>query len=55
MISYEIGFTVIGIYNIAKTFLVENFKHRWETNMVANMATNFVRGIFWRFSFLGET
>ena len=32
------------VYTTGKTSLVENFKHEWENDMDANMATLFARG-----------
>ena len=54
MIGYEMSSSLSRVYVIAKTSLVENSKHGWKNDMVANMATLFVRGVLWRSCFLGK-
>ena len=44
----------VGVYSAIKTFLDENVKYGWTNDLVANMTTFFVRGVFWRMSFLGN-
>lgn len=41
-------------YRMAKTSLVENFKHRWKNDMAINMATLFAREVLWKLSLLGN-
>ena len=54
MIGYEMGSSLIGVYTMAKTFLVENFKHKRKIDMDVNMTTLFDRGVLRRSSFLGN-
>ena len=46
MIGYEISSSLAGVYTIAKTSLVENFKHELKNDMIANMTTFFLLGKF---------
>jgi hypothetical protein len=55
MIGYKIGSSLAGVYAMAKTSLMKNFKHGWKKDMDANMATLFVERLLRRSrSFLGN-
>ena len=55
MIGYEISSSLAGVYTIAKTSLVENFKHELKNDMIANMTTFFfAREVPRGLSFLGN-
>jgi hypothetical protein len=43
MIGCDLGFSPVGVYNMAKTSPVENFKNGRTSDMDANMAALFVR------------
>ena len=42
-IDYKMVTSLAGVYTTTKTSLVENSKHGWKSDMVANMATLFAR------------
>jgi hypothetical protein len=44
-IGYEMGFSWARVSTMAKTSLVENFKHGWRIDMIVNMATFFITGV----------
>jgi len=44
MIGHEIGSSPVRVYTTFKTSSLKNFKHGWENDMGANMATLFARG-----------
>jgi hypothetical protein len=46
MIGHEIGSSPVRVYTTFKTSSLKNFKHGWENDMGANMATLFARGGF---------
>ena len=48
------GSSPVGVYAMAKTFIVKNFKHGWKHDVDANMTTHFTREILRRSSFLGN-
>ena len=55
MIGYEMGYSLAGVYTMAKASPVKNFINSWEKNdMVVNMATLCVRGVLQRSSFSGN-
>ena len=54
MVGHEMRSSLTWVYTIDKTSLLENFKYGWKHEMVANMATLFVRGILWKSHFLGN-
>jgi hypothetical protein len=54
MIGYKISSLPAMLYNMPKTSLVKNFKHELKNDMVANMATLFAKGVFWRSNFLSN-
>jgi hypothetical protein len=54
MIDYKDGFFIGQVYTTTNTSPVENFKNGWKYDMVANMATLFVRGVLQRSSLLGN-
>jgi hypothetical protein len=47
-------FLLVGVYTMAKTSPVENFKHGMKADMPTNMATLFARGVLWRSHFFGN-
>ena len=51
MIGYKIGSSPAGVYTMAKTSSMENFKNRWKIDVAINMATLFARGVLQRSSF----
>ena len=54
MIVYEMGSSLVKVYTMAKTFLVENVSMNDKIDMVTNLATLFARGVHWRSSVLGN-
>ena len=52
--GYEMGSSPPGAYTTSKTSLVENIKHGWKINTVANTTTLFAREILQRSSFPGN-
>ena len=52
MVGYKMGSSLARVYITVKTSQVENFKHGRKNDMVANMATLFVRGVLKRSSSL---
>ena len=52
MIGYEMGSSPARVSTMAKTSLVENFKHERKDNMDINMATLFAREVLQRSCFL---
>ena len=54
-IGYKMVTSLAGVYTTTKTSLVENSKHGWKSEMVANMATRFSRGeSFLEVKFVGQ-
>ena len=41
MIGYEMGYALIGIYIMAKSSMVKNFKHGWKNDMATKMTMFF--------------
>lgn len=45
-IGCKMGTCPAGVYTMAKSSLVENFKCGWKNDIAANIAAFFVRGVF---------
>jgi hypothetical protein len=54
IIAYKMGSSHVGVYTMAKTPPMKNFKHGWKNDMATNMATFIVRGVLQRSSFLSK-
>ena len=44
MIGYKMGSTSARVYTMAKTYMMDNFKHGWKNDMATNMASLVARG-----------